>query len=82
MTAIARPELLERVSEVVEPQLRAGPRAGVELSALTDGERGRLRNLLARLTALAEAAAEVPPQLPAVLCVLISRQRSLWTASS
>ena len=59
VTAIARPELLERVSEVVDSQLGSGARAGVDLAALTGGERGRLRNLLARLTTLAEAAAEV-----------------------
>ena len=59
MTALARPDLLERVSEVVAPQQRSGCRVDVDLSALTDAERRRLSKLLARLTTLAEAAAEV-----------------------
>jgi hypothetical protein len=82
VTAIARPGLLERVSEVVDPQLRVGPRAGVDLSALTGGERGRLRNLLARLTALAEAAAEVRPQLSACLCTHLLGLASLLSPDS
>ena len=61
MTALAQPELLERVSEVVAPQQRSGARADADLMALTDVERRRLSNLLARLTTLAEAAAEVRP---------------------
>ena len=62
VTALARPELLERVSEVVAPQQRSGgDHADIDLTALTEVERRRLSNLLARLTTLAEAAAQVKP---------------------
>ncbi len=59
MTALARPDLLERVSEVVAPQQRSGDHSDIDLTALSAVDHRRLSNLLARLATLAEAAAKV-----------------------